>query len=194
MSARTLSTSIPCTAQASSRVSPADEGHPTQCIPDCIRITPMPLSRTSMSPISISFVTSGLIIFGSTLKFGMAVDTCDVSLCSPVSKEQLHKIKTYFEDHPKDRVKFESAVLTVTPSITTVNLKIDEKQQKYLSDAIDKLLPTITLPKLRVLLAEHGLSEVLPGGDNTYLYLYGYPWDLDENFDFQYFKYEFTRK
>ena len=132
--------------------------------------------------------------FGSTLKFGMAVDTCDVSLCSPVSKEQLHKIKTYFEDHPKDRVKFESAVLTVTPSITTVNLKIDEKQQKYLSDAIDKLLPTITLPKLRVLLAEHGLSEVLPGGDNTYLYLYGYPWDLDENFDFQYFKYEFTRK
>lgn len=133
-------------------------------------------------------------VFSSAFKFGMAVDTCDASLCLPVSREQRNKIELYFEEHPKDRVKFESAVLSVAPSITTVNLKIDEKQQKCLSDAIDKLLPAITLSKLRALLAEHGLSEVLPGDDNTYLYLYGYPWDLDANFDFQYFKYEFTRK
>ena len=132
--------------------------------------------------------------FGATFKFGMAVDTCDVSLCSPVSKKQRDKIETYFEEHPKDKLKFESAEVAVAPSITTVNLQIDEKQQEYLSLALDKLLPTLTLSKLRKLLAKHGLSEVLPGADNTYLYLYGYPWDLDENFDFQYFKYAFARK
>lgn len=132
--------------------------------------------------------------FGSTFKFGMAVDTCDVSLCAPVSNEQLDQIETYFAEHPKDKLKFESAEVIVAPSITTVYLQIDEKQQECLSAALDKLLPTLTLPKLRGLLAEQGLSEVLPGADNTYLYLYGYPWDLDANFDFQYFKYAFARK
>lgn len=132
--------------------------------------------------------------FGSTFKFGMAVDTCDVSLCVPVSQEQLDKIETYFAEHPKDKLKFESAEVVVAPSITTVYLQINEKQQERLSVALDKLLPTLTLPKLRGLLAEQGLSEVLPGADNAYLYLYGYPWDLDTNFDFQYFKYAFARK
>ena len=47
--------------------------------------------------------------FGSTFKFGIAFDTCDVSLCSPVTKEQLARIETYFEEHPKDKLKFESA-------------------------------------------------------------------------------------
>jgi hypothetical protein len=56
------------------------------------------------------------------------------------------------------------------------------------------MLPTLTLPKLRILLAEHSLAEVLPGADNTYLHLYGYSWDLDEKFDFKYFDYKFVRK
>ena len=43
--------------------------------------------------------------FGSTFKFGIAFDSCDVSLCSPVSKEQLARIETYFEEHPKDTVR-----------------------------------------------------------------------------------------
>lgn len=132
--------------------------------------------------------------FGSTFRFGITFDTCDLSLCSPLSKEQLDRIETYFEEHPKDRLKFESAEVSVPPSLTTVHLQIDDQQQITLSAAIDRILPTLTLPKLTVLLADHGLSEVLPGADNTYLHLYGYPWDLDENFDFQYFNYKFVRK
>lgn len=132
--------------------------------------------------------------FGATFKFGIAFDTCDLSLCSPVSKEQLDRINTYFEEHPKDKLKFESAVVSVPPSLTTVNLKIDVQQQAILSAAIDRILPNLTLPKLKALLAEYGLSEVLPGAENTYLHLYGYLWDLDEKFDFKYFNYKFVRK
>jgi len=132
--------------------------------------------------------------FSAAFKFGMTVDTCDVSLCSPVTKEQLARIETYFEEHPKDKLKFESAKVVVPPSITTVHLQIDDQQQAVLSAAIDRMLPTLTLPKLRALLAEHRLAEVLPGADNTYLQLYGHSWDLDENFDFQYFDYKFVRK
>lgn len=132
--------------------------------------------------------------FGSTFKFGIAFDSCDVSLCSPVSKGQLARIETYFEEHPKDKLKFESAKVVVPPSITTVYLQIDDQQQAVLSAAIDRMLPTLTLPKLRALLAEHRLAEVLPGADNAYLQLYGHSWDLDENFDFQYFDYKFVRK
>lgn len=132
--------------------------------------------------------------FGSTFKFGIAFDTCDVSLCSPVTKEQLARIETYFEEHPKDKLKFESAKVVVPPSITTVHLQIDDQQQAVLSAAIDRMLPTLTLPKLRALLAEHRLVEVLPGADNTYLQLYGHSWDLDENFDFQYYDYKFVCK
>ena len=111
-----------------------------------------------------------------------------------VTKEQLARIETYFEEHPKDKLKFESAKVVVPPSITTVHLQIDDQQQAVLSAAIDRMLPTLTLPKLRALLAEHRLVEVLPGADNTYLQLYGHSWDLDENFDFQYYDYKFVRK
>ena len=52
--------------------------------------------------------------FGSTFKFGIAFDTCDASLCTPVSKEQLARIETYFEEHPKDKLKFESAKVAVS--------------------------------------------------------------------------------
>lgn len=132
--------------------------------------------------------------FGSTFKFGIAFDTCDASLCTPGSKEQLARIETYFEEHPKDKLKFESAKVVVPPSMTTVHLQIDDQQQAVLSAAIERMLPTLTLPKLRVLLAEHSLAEVLPDADNTYLHLYGYSWNLDEKFDFQYFDYKFVRK
>lgn len=84
--------------------------------------------------------------------------------------------------------------MVVPPSMTTVHLQIDDQQQAVLSAAIERMLPTLTLPKLRVLLAEHSLAEVLPGADNTYLHLYGYSWNLDEKFDFQYFDYKFVRK
>lgn len=97
--------------------------------------------------------------FGSTFKFGIAFDTCDASLCTPVSKEQLARIETYFEEHPKDKLKFESAKVVVPPSMTTVHLQIDDQQQAVLSAAIERMLPTLTLPKLRVLLAEHSLPR-----------------------------------
>ena len=132
--------------------------------------------------------------YGSTFKFGIAFDTCDASLSTLVSKEQLARIKTYFEEHPKDKLKFESSKVVVPPSITTVHLQIDDQQQAILSAAIERMLPTLTLPKLRILLAEHSFVEVLPGADNTYLHLYGYSWDLDEKFDFKYFDYKFVRK
>lgn len=103
-------------------------------------------------------------------------------------------LKRILEEHPKDKLKFESSKVVVPPSITTVHLQIDDQQQAILSAAIERMLPTLTLPKLRILLAEHSLAEVLPGADNIYLHLYGYSWDLDEKFDFKYFDYKFVRK
>ena len=52
---------------ASSRDYPIEDGHPTQCIPACIRITAIPPSSSSISPIVVSFVTfmigSSFILF-----------------------------------------------------------------------------------------------------------------------------------
>lgn len=132
--------------------------------------------------------------FSNTFRFGMEMSSCDVSLCQPVTKAVMRKIEKYFKEHPEDLIKFETSQIPVPPSITTIHLHIDEAQQAHISSLLNVELPHLTYPKIKEILSVNGIVEAMPGAHSMLLYLYGYSWEQDENFDMIYFRYDFKRK
>ena len=132
--------------------------------------------------------------FSNTFKFNMEMSTCDLSLCQHVTKAVTRKIETYFKEHPDDKIKFETTQLLVPPSVTAIHLNIDGAQRNHISSLLNIELPHLTYPKVKEILSDNGLTEVLPGADNTLLFLFGYSWEQDENFNMIYFRYDFKRK
>ena len=132
--------------------------------------------------------------FSNTFKFNMEMSTCDLSLCQHVTKAVTRKIETYFKVHPDDEIKFETSQLPVPPSVTAIHLNIDDAQRNHISSLLNIELPHLTYPKVKEILSDNGLTEVLPGADNTLLFLFGYSWEQDENFNMIYFRYDFKKK
>lgn len=132
--------------------------------------------------------------FSNTFKFNMEMSTCDLSLCQHVTKAVTRKIETYFKEHPDDEIKFETSQLPVPPSVTAIHLNIDDAQRNHISSLLNIELPHLTYPKVKEILSDNGLTEVLPGADNTLLFLFGYSWEQDKNFNMIYFRYDFKRK
>ncbi len=127
---------------------------------------------------------------GSRFNFDMEMSACDLSLCSPVTKAEKRKIDKYYYGHPDEKTKFETYEATVPPSVTAIRLSIDEQQRARLSALLDIELPCLTYQKVEALLAENGIAEAPAGADNALLYLYGYVWEHDANFNQVYFNYE----
>ena len=65
---------------------------------------------------------------------------------------------------------------------------------RYIFILLNIELPNLTYPKVKEILSDNGLTEVLCGAENTLLFLYGYSWEQNENFDMIYSKYDFKRK
>ena len=93
-----------------------------------------------------------------------------------------------------DEIKFETSQLPVPPSVTAIHLNIDDAQRDHISSLLNIELPHLTYPKVKEILSDNGLTEVLPGADNTLLFLFGYSWEQDKNFNMIYFRYDFKRK
>ena len=104
------------------------------------------------------------------------------------------KIEKYFKEHPDDEIKFETSQLPVPPNVTAIHLNIDDAQRDHISSLLNIELPNLTYPKVKEILSDNGLTEVLCGAENTLLFLYGYSWEQNENFDMIYSKYDFKRK
>ncbi len=132
--------------------------------------------------------------FNNTFKFNMEMSTCDLSLCQHVTKAVMRKIEKYFKEHPDDEIKFETSQLPVPPNVTAIHLNIDDAQRDHISSLLNIELPNLTYPKVKEILSDNGLTEVLCGAENTLLFLYGYSWEQNENFDMIYSKYDFKRK
>lgn len=132
--------------------------------------------------------------FNNTFKFNMEMSTCDLSLCQHVTKAVMRKIEKYFKEHPDDEIKFETPQLPVPPNVTAIHLNIDDAQRDHISSLLNIELPNLTYPKVKEILSDNGLTEVLCGAENTLLFLYGYSWEQNENFDMIYSKYDFKRK
>lgn len=132
--------------------------------------------------------------FSNTFKFNMEMSTCDLSLCQHVTKAVMRKIEKYFKEHPDDEIKFETSQLPVPPNVTAIHLNIDDAQRDHISSLLNIELPNLTYPKVKEILSDNGLTEVLCGAENTLLFLYGYSWEQNENFDMIYSKYDFKRK
>ena len=73
-------------------------------------------------------------------------------------------------------------------------MNIDDAQRDHISSLLNIELPNLTYPKVKEILSDNGLTEVLCGAENTLLFLYGYSWEQNENFDMIYSKYDFKRK
>ena len=121
--------------------------------------------------------------FNNTFKFNMEMSTCDLSLCQHVTKAVMRKIEKYFKEHPDDEIKFETSQLPVPPNVTAIHLNIDDAQRDHISSLLNIELPNLTYPKVKEILSDNGLTEVLCGAENTLLFLYGYSWEQKENFD-----------
>ena len=121
--------------------------------------------------------------FNNTFKFNMEMSTCDLSLCQHVTKAVMRKIEKYFKEHPDDEIKFETSQLPVPPNVTAIHLNIDDAQRDHISSLLNIELPNLTYPKVKEILSDNGLTEVLCGAENTLLFLYGYSWEQNENFD-----------
>lgn len=117
----------------------------------------------------------------------VAVPTCNQS-------SYREKIEKYFKEHPDDEIKFETSQLPVPPNVTAIHLNIDDAQRDHISSLLNIELPNLTYPKVKEILSDNGLTEVLCGAENTLLFLYGYSWEQNENFDMIYSKYDFKRK
>ena len=124
--------------------------------------------------------------FNNTFKFNMEMSTCDLSLCQHVTKAVMRKIEKYFKEHPDDEIKFETSQLPVPPNVTAIHLNIDDAQRDHISSLLNIELPNLTYPKVKEILSDNGLTEVLCGAENTLLFLYGYSWEQNENFDMIY--------
>lgn len=132
--------------------------------------------------------------FFAAYKFNMEMSTCDLSLCQHVTKAVMRKIEKYFKEHPDDEIKFETSQLPVPPNVTAIHLNIDDAQRDHISSLLNIELCYLTYPKVKEILSDNGLTEVLCGAENTLLFLYGYSWEQNENFDMIYSKYDFKRK
>ena len=119
------------------------------------------------------------------MKFSNACEFVDSQWCKPITDEQRLTIEAAFRDNPKAQQKFDEATFIPKPMVASVLLDLPEDRvEEY-----QKLLTSLPERFTDVLFREHThafkqYEKMPPAG--YILYLFSYPWEMDEHFNILY--------
>ena len=111
----------------------------------------------------------------------------DAQWCKPVSSEIAETIEAMFAGNLKAKAKFEKSPNQPEPYVAATGMNLSEEQAINLQQILDTIPERVTGEQFWEL-AEEYQGCIVREQPNYMLYLFCYPWELDERFDQLYFQ------
>lgn len=121
--------------------------------------------------------------FTPKMKPSNACDFVDAFWCKPVSNDIVHSIELAFAENPKAKIKFENALSMPNPSVASAWLALSDEQAELFSEHIKNLPNRFTREEFWSWSTSYRQYIVDPAKATHILYLYSYPWEIDEKYE-----------
>lgn len=121
--------------------------------------------------------------FTPKMKPGNACEFVDAQWCKPVSEEIRQTIEAAFEGNPRAKQKFDNAPDLPRPAVSSIWLKLSDRQAASLSALLGDLPKRFTAEQFWELAADYRGFRVSPPDATHILYLFSYLWEISGTFD-----------
>lgn len=114
------------------------------------------------------------------MKFSNLCECVDAKWCKKVSDDQKSAIDAAFAVNPKAKLKFDKAPSVPQPYVAALWMDIPEERVREFTDLLASLPERFTDTQFREVTANFKQYEHRPPAGYV-LYLFSYPWEMDEN-------------
>ncbi len=131
-------------------------------------------------------------VFTDKMKPRIYYDYEDSRWLKPVSKDMLDVINKYFDEHPDYKKRFDTAKVKLLPTVTNIWLDLPVEKEKEFREVLETLPSVYTMDEFWNIAREYKNFVSKPPASYL-LNLSSYPWDLNDNFDMQYFSWDLIK-